>query len=517
MADIPKVKRNIQRMIDGGASEAEIDQYVASEGTTPEELRAAPAKQQGPGFLQSAADAAFGMTPLGIGKQIYDAARDPAATLQKADDSVRSIANGMSLGFMDKFAGAMGGGVEAERAKSAEAKQRLGSIGDALEIGGSMLPVSKLAKMGVTATRLPGMIGRGVGLAADGAAYGALNAAGHDQNIGTGAAVGAAFGGAGQLAGKAVGAGVRYFKPPAATAEALEKTGEAAFKKADAAGVVFKPQGIARLRDTLYQKFAERGFHPENEPGAAVAFRELERLSQGGPVDLKGIQTLRRVVQNGFRPGNNSNNSLVAMAVKEIDDFAGNPMPGEVLMGDAMTGSAALKEGRDFWHRKSKMEKVDELLGKAETRAGSTGSGGNVENASRQNLRRILDSEKTGRGFTRDEKQAIEKAVIGSRGQGVARLAGKLSPSGNGLMAALLMGGSIAAPHIAIPAAGVGYVSKKISEAMTRNSAKNVKDLIAVGGNKANLPKSLTPEQQKLIDKMARLLAIGGTSAVTNP
>lgn len=40
MADIAKVKRNIQRMIDQDAPESDIDAYVASEGVTPEELRA---------------------------------------------------------------------------------------------------------------------------------------------------------------------------------------------------------------------------------------------------------------------------------------------------------------------------------------------------------------------------------------------------------------------------------------------------------------------------------------------
>ena len=37
--DVPKIKRNIQRMIDQSAPETEIDAYVASEGVTPEELR----------------------------------------------------------------------------------------------------------------------------------------------------------------------------------------------------------------------------------------------------------------------------------------------------------------------------------------------------------------------------------------------------------------------------------------------------------------------------------------------
>lgn len=40
MADLSKVKRNIQRMIDQNAPETDIDAYVASEGTTPDELKA---------------------------------------------------------------------------------------------------------------------------------------------------------------------------------------------------------------------------------------------------------------------------------------------------------------------------------------------------------------------------------------------------------------------------------------------------------------------------------------------
>lgn len=46
--DFAKIKRNIQRMMDQGAPEWEIDQYVAEEGTTAEALRAAPKPGGGP-------------------------------------------------------------------------------------------------------------------------------------------------------------------------------------------------------------------------------------------------------------------------------------------------------------------------------------------------------------------------------------------------------------------------------------------------------------------------------------
>ena len=44
MADIDKVKRNLGRMIDGGAPESDIDAYLMSENVTPDQLRAPAAK-----------------------------------------------------------------------------------------------------------------------------------------------------------------------------------------------------------------------------------------------------------------------------------------------------------------------------------------------------------------------------------------------------------------------------------------------------------------------------------------
>lgn len=66
MADIAKIKRNIQRMIDQDAPESDIDAYVASEGVTLEELRADKGvsttedvlKSTGAGFGQGLIDTA---------------------------------------------------------------------------------------------------------------------------------------------------------------------------------------------------------------------------------------------------------------------------------------------------------------------------------------------------------------------------------------------------------------------------------------------------------------------------
>lgn len=482
MADIAKVKRNIQRMIDQGAPESDIDAYVNSEGVTLQDLQAAP--------------------PPMSAKQEFDALPWYGQAAQAADDTMRFLANGMTLGYADKFAGYMNGeGTNAERQKTALAHERAGSAGTAAEIVGTMIPAGALAASPLSASRYvpstlkgaAGLLGRSAAAGVDGAMLGAVQATGYDTDPTTGAAIGFAGGAGGNMIGEGIGAaldktaGLFNKKPPTMTADQLKEAGQSAYRQAKDAGVVFKPEAVDRLRQTIYNDMAEFGFHPVNQPGAAVAYDELARLAQGGNVSLEGLEALRRMASNGYNPTNPSNNELLRRITQHIDDFAANARSDDILMGNAQMAVDALSEGRDYWSRFRKLEKVQELIDRAQRRAGSTGSGGNVENATRQELRKILDNKKMMRGFTPDELEAIRTAVMGSPAQNALRLVGKLSPQGNGLMAALGLGGAYAAPQVAIPAMIAGAGAKKAAEAMTASNAEAAKRLIAAGGNKMSL------------------------------
>ncbi len=193
MADIPKVKRNIQRMIDGGASEAEIDQYVASEGVSLDQLRAAP----------------------------VPAKPDAGAV----DAGIRGVAQGATFGLADEAAGVFGGvmdwmGLGPEGAKgtfgggydrtiakargmdvAAEENHPIASMGG--EIAGALgtLPVTGALNIfrapGVVARTAP-MISRIGNAAARGAA-----------TVGNAAATGAAYGAAQGFGSAEGGAGNR--------------------------------------------------------------------------------------------------------------------------------------------------------------------------------------------------------------------------------------------------------------------------------------------------------------------
>lgn len=144
-------------------------------------------------------------------------------------------------------------------------------------------------------------------------------------------------------------------------------------------------------------------------------------------------------------------------------------------------GGDILRHARDLNTRVRKVESVNDAVESAQRRAGSTGSGGNVDNAIRQNLRRVLED--TG-NLSPAERAALEDIVMGSKGQNVLRQLGKLSPQGNGLMTALSIGGAAANPLLAIPTM-VGAVSKTAADGITRGKVQNLVQLMAQGGRPA--------------------------------
>nr|WMC99344.1 hypothetical protein RAR13_11870 [Aminobacter aminovorans] len=435
----------------------------------------------------------------------YDALPEWQKPLVAASDTVQLAANGATFGFGDKLAAGMRAPftdksyeeeLAAQRGLTQGARNRAGSAGVAAEIAGGVAAPMALANKGLTLagrggtaamTGAKGLGARTALMGAEGAGYGALSAVGNDQDIGTGALVGLGAGLGGNLVGEGasalVGKVAGRFNPktPQLTVDDLKAASNASYKKADAAGVVFNKTGVDRLTRNVIDDLTTHGFDPANEPGAMAVLKRLQAMKDGN-VTFKGLDTLRKVASNGFIPGNQSNNKVLTQIIGRIDEMVNAADPATVMMGDPKAGAAAIQEARSLWGRARKLETVEGLMDRAALNAGSTGSGGNVENATRQQLKRILTSETTGRGFSQAEKEATRRAVMGTKTQNALRLAGKISPQGNGLMAALGLGGAVAAPQVAIPAMVMGFGAKKTAEHLSRKSVAELVSLIANGG-----------------------------------
>lgn len=431
----------------------------------------------------------------------YAALSTPRKMLTAADDVVRLIADGLTFGYADKLSSYMGGTpLEQERQLTQDAKTRAGGAGTAAEVLGAVVGPAKLGVATKAAAAVPSvgktLLGRTALMAGEGAGYGALSAAGHDEDVGTGAAVGAGLGAAGNVAASALsGLGSKvagaFTKGPAIPKfDETAAVARSAYDAADNAGIVFSPQAVDNLRTRVISELTDMGFDPALQPGAAAVVRRLEDLA-GQNVTLKGLDTLRKVAGNGYVRDNRANNMALGRITQAIDDAVNNPAAGDVLMGDAQAGASALAEARSAWGRLAKAEDVQRARAKAELRADASGSGGNVDNATRQELRKVLERGR-GRGLTPDETEALREAIKGSPVQNALRTVGKMSPTGSmpgmgaglGAAAGAGVGGPLGAfiGSAALPAVAAG--AKRLSDRTTEKNVQNLIDLIMAGGSK---------------------------------
>lgn len=437
---------------------------------------------------------AVGMTPIEMGIAAYQGKDDGKGILQRASE-----------GYDRALAG--------NRAMFKQAREDdpiAATVGD---VTGALMTGGALAKGGMTLLQgakptIASMAGRG---AAEGAAYGAAYGAGDGEGIkdraqravqgaGIGAATGGAFGAvAGRFASKAGEAAVP-------TNEELRTTAGRAYKAADDAGVIFTPQGLKRLQQDVQLDLAEFGYHPQLQPRIATVLGEINRLSEGN-VTLKGVDQLRKIANAARRSQDPSEGELGRLVIDKIDDFVAGAGPGEFLAGDPVRGAATLKEARSLWSSVRKSELIDDAVERAQRRAASTGTGGNEDNAIRQNIRSILDNPKKSAAFSEEERAALDAIVRGTATQNTLRLVGRLAPNASALMTTGNLGAAAATGGASLPGTALAAGAKAVADKMT---AGNVGRASAIVRNGGQIPEglNLTPNQRKFLEAAIRAGAI---------
>lgn len=463
--------------------------------------------------------------------------------LQAADDIVRMLASGATFGYADKLAAKMdsltGGGdyqseLAQERQATAGAAARSGSAGTAANLAGAIATPGGLASRGVTLAGragtaamkgLPGVAARTGLMSAEGAGYGALTAAGNDQDTTRGALIGALAGTGGNLAGEALSGTISKIaaafnkKPVVPDANAIRAAKDAAYKQAENAGAIYTPQMVNRVKQSVVADLARQGYHPELQPGVKTVLAELDRLGQGN-VTLTGVDTLRQIAGGAYNPMNKKQNMFIGKIISAIDDAVSNPQAGDVLAGNAADAGEAITRARSLYRQSSRLDDIATAMKKGERQAMSTGSGGNIDNAIRQKFRSILDSPARSRGFTKDEIAAMEDIVSGRPTQNAMRLIGKLSPQGNGLMAMLHLLGAGASGGATVPLAGVGMAAKTVADRSTPANVQALETIVRAGGNRSAALAPPNAVQRLAESKRAALvqaLMAGGVNTALAP
>lgn len=277
----------------------------------------------------------------------------------------------------------------------------------------------------------------------------------------------------------------------APTSQELRSQAGRAFKAADDAGVIYTASGVERLRQSILGDLEDVGFDTDLHPRVAAVLKRLDMASEGN-LTLKGAEIIRRVAQQAAKSPEKAERFVAYKVLDQISEFLAKPEPSDVLMGDATAGAQALANAREIWARMSKSEAIDLAVDTALTRAKTTGSGANVDNAIRQNVRKILGKEEKPRGFSADEVKVLKEIAAGTPLRNALRLIGKAAPTG------VVSGGfSLGATALTGPAGlivpVVGFLAKIGADNLTKARARDLSARIRSGAGRGPEAPRLEP------------------------
>ena len=434
MADIPKIKRNISKMIDMNAGEPEIDAYLASEGVSSADLQSGgspaniappvsavpspPIAGAGPDgsdlqFNQPGYNEATQREPKPFSSMIFPFTRD--ASGETKFDSNAGIVGSIKRAVMlpgQVMQGEIDPMSEEGRSRTLEAAMMMSPMSAASRVRGAALDPRGKFK---TTTTKPGLI----------------------------------------------------------TAKELKGQANKIYDAVKEVRVTVRPEAFGRMLDDLSVKVRDSGYAPGLHPKSSAAIGEIGKYS-GRKLDMQDMTIIRRLAKAAKSSIDPDDARVGRVILNHVDDNM-RQIPGV---------GKELAQADKLWS----MAKKSELLDKAVEAAKHTASG--FENGLRIEFRKLLKKSQDGKlQLSALESAALQKVVDGSIPTNVLKGIGKIGPApggaGNALLAVLAGTGGYAlgGPAGAAAVVGVGYTARLGAQALTKGAADMARAVVAGGIN----------------------------------
>jgi len=449
--DIPKVKRNIARMIDLGAPEREIDAYLKAAGVTIEQLHSdpmQPAPHEGYASPPEPSKAKRGMFwPVSFdeqGKRYFD----PQTGIL-----------GLALGGPEAYGKIKRGELDP---RSPEAMEKVAGA------AAVTTPMGAVSRIPGTIAQTTGVLGR---------------------------------------------RSVKRGPAPVPTRDELRASAKAQSETAAGMGVEYQAPAIAEMAKTVEDSLNRNAVIESLAPKTHALLRELQTGEAGSFVRLQDLNAARKQFNRIAGSPDETEAFAANEAIRAIDEFYVAVDPANLVARPAATGPALTRQGHDFGpadraaaqaraaeaaetleasrgnfaaqFRSDRLAEVEEIM---ELRAAAANSGRNIDNTTRQRLVSFLKNRKGIRGFSSAEKKAIEDIVRGKRSKNATRQIGNWLGGGGGLGQLLLAGlGATAGGNVAgttgaalgatLPMA-IGTLARSIANNMSKKELKALSEMI---------------------------------------
>lgn len=274
----------------------------------------------------------------------------------------------------------------------------------------------------------------------------------------------------------------------APSTQSLKDTAQKFYDAFENSGGRYTPAFVDDMRAALLKKLQSEGWSSSITSQPIGVMRELDRLKQMEPMGLgkptpTQIQNVRNMIQNIRRSGDDNEARFGSMLMDEFDKLLMNPAGHHFVGGDGKVSAANLAEGNKHWRQYSKANELDDAMWRAENRTGATYSGGNINNAMRQNLRQVWERHGMG-NYTPDENAAMQVGVRGNTPENIARKIGNFSPL-KGPVSALALGSILHDfPELALAFTGVTHGAKVLGDQLTKRNVNEAMRVVRAGGTR---------------------------------
>lgn len=263
---------------------------------------------------------------------------------------------------------------------------------------------------------------------------------------------------------------------PVPTREALKEASEQGYTLARGSGVEIDPIATGILGERIKSSLVNDGFRDILAP---KTFRLAEELGKpaGPTATIADIEAVRRAL--GKAAADPAEKGAAGRAIGAVDDYLTHLSPEQVLAGDATAAATALKEARGNFASMKRSEAIAEALAKAERAAGSSGSGANIDNATRQMIKGLRNSDKKSRGYSGDELAQMDRVIGGTATGNALRSVGKLAPTG--VVSSALSGGigfAIGGPKGAVVLPSAGLIAKFLADKSTARQVAKLDEMV---------------------------------------
>lgn len=276
------------------------------------------------------------------------------------------------------------------------------------------------------------------------------------------------------------------------TVEELKAAAKSGYNHPEVAAVQIEPDAVVAGAANIKSDLIGRGLRERVAPNTFAALDDLKNqpTAPGTPPPPTTIADIESVRQNlgqiALDYGAPRDAYAATHAIRGLDDFMVNLQQPDLVAGDAAKANQILTDARANRAAAYRAEAVDRALENAELNAGSSHSGMNMDNATRQQLKTILknrgvkSSNPLLAGYDPDEVDALHTAVVGKPVGNTLRFIGNYLGAGGGWGA--LASGAAASYATGSPLGfglpAVGMAAKLAGAASTARNAAKLNELL---------------------------------------